>query len=83
MFPFRQENRNEKMFLKKIIILLLTVTAMIAAYFIHEALKEKINPRKSFVHFILFVLANFIVIFGLIFLLSYFLFQYKDFFFKG
>ena len=55
---------------------------MAAAYFIYEFLKKKINPRKSFAHFILFMLANLVVIFGLILLLSFLLFQYKDFFFK-
>lgn len=55
---------------------------MVAAYFIHEFLKKKIKPRQSFTRFIVFILANMIVIFALIFLLSFFLFQYKDFFFK-
>ncbi len=71
------------MFLKKILILFLTVAAMLAAYFIYEYLKKIINPRKSFGHFILFMLVNLIVIFGLVFLLSFFLFQFKDFFFKA
>lgn len=69
-------------FLKKVLILLLTAATMVAAYFIHELLKKKINPRKSFVHFIVFMLANLVVIFGLIFLLSFLLFEFRDFFFK-
>lgn len=69
-------------FLKKVLILLLTVATMVAAYFIHEFLKKKIHPRKSFAHFIIFMLVNLVVIFGLIFLLSFLLFQFKDFFFK-
>jgi hypothetical protein len=55
---------------------------MVAAYFIHEFLKKKINPRKSFARFIVFILADLLVVFALIFLLSFLLFQYKDFFFK-
>ena len=70
------------MFLKKVLILFLTATLMVAAYFIHEYLKKIINPRKSFLRFILFILANLVVIFVLVFLLSFVLFQYKDFFFK-
>lgn len=56
---------------------------MVAAYFANEFLKKKIKPRRSFGYFILLILANLIVIFGLIFLLSLFLFKYKDFFFKA
>jgi hypothetical protein len=67
---------------KKILILFLTAALMVAAYFIHEFLKKKINPRRSFGHFIIFIIANLIVVFVLIFLLSFILFQYKDFFFK-
>ena len=55
---------------------------MVAAYFIHEFLKKKINPRRSFGHFIIFVIADLLVVFVLIFLLSFILFEYKDFFFK-
>jgi hypothetical protein len=70
------------MFLKKVLILLLTVAAMVAAYFINEFLKKKINPRRSFGHFILFILANLIAALALIILLSFFLYRFKDFFFK-
>jgi len=70
------------LFLKKILILFLTMAAMIAAYFIYEFLRKKINPRRSVLYFIAFFLANIIVVFGLIFLLSFLLFQFKDFFFK-
>ena len=56
---------------------------MVTAYFIHEFLKKKISPKKSFFPFIIFMLANLVVIFVLIFLLSLLLFQYKDFFFKA
>ena len=70
-------------FLKKVLILFLTVAAMVAAYFIHEFLKKKINPRRSVVHFIVFILANLVVVFGLIFILSFLLFQFKEFFFKS
>ena len=68
--------------LKKILILFLTAAILVAAWYIHELLKKKINPRASFGHFILFIIANLVVIFVLIFLLSFILFQYKDFFFK-
>ena len=71
------------LFFKKVIILFLTVAAMIAAYFIHDFLKKKINPRKSFGHFFLFLFANLISIFGLVFLLSVLLLKFKEFFFKG
>lgn len=70
------------MFIKKVLILFLTVAVMIAAYFIHEFLKEKINPRRSFLRLMLFFLVNLVMIFVAIFLLSFFLFKYKDFFFK-
>lgn len=56
---------------------------MVAAYFVYQYLKTKINPRKSFAHFILFVFLNLLVLFAFIFLLSFVLFQFKDFFFKA
>jgi lipoprotein signal peptidase len=71
------------MFLKKVIILFLTAAAMVVAYFIHEYLKNKINPRRSFGRFILFILADLAVVFGMILLLSLLLFRFKDFFFKA
>ena len=55
---------------------------MVVAYFIHEYLKKKIKPRRSFGHFILFVLADLAIVFGMILVLSLLLFQFKDFFFK-
>ena len=55
---------------------------MIAAYFIHEFLKKKLHPRKSLLRLIVFMFANLLMIFALIFLLSFLLFQFKDFFFK-
>jgi predicted small integral membrane protein len=70
------------MFLKKVLILFLTAALMVAAYFIHEFLKKKIDPRRSFLRFIVFIVADLVVIFVLIFLLSFFLYQYKHFFFK-
>ncbi len=60
----------------------MTAAAMVAGYFIYNFLKTKINPRRSFGHFILFILVNLAVIFGLIFLLTLFLFQFRNFFFK-
>ena len=71
------------MFLKKVLILFLTAAAMVAAYFIHEYLKKLINPRRSFGRFILFILADLAVLFGMILLLSLLLFQFRDFFFKA
>ncbi len=70
------------MFLKKVLILFLTAGAMIAAYFIHNFLLRKINPRKSFGYFILYVVANLATLFGVIILLSLFLYQFRNFFFK-
>ena len=70
------------MFLKKVLILFLTAAAMVVAYFIHEYLKKKINPRRSFGRFILFILADLAIVFVMILSLSLLLFQFKDFFFK-
>jgi hypothetical protein len=60
----------------------MTAGLMVAAWYIHEFLKKKLQPRKSFSHFIAFMSANLLVIMLLIFLLSFVLFQYRDFFFK-
>jgi len=70
------------MFFKKVLILFLTAIVMVAAYFVYQFLKTKINPRRSFLHFIIFVILNMLVIFGFIFILSFILFYFKDFFFK-
>lgn len=56
---------------------------MVTAYFIHEFLKKKIDPRRSVLRFIVFMLANLLMVFTLILLLSFLLFQFKDFFFRS
>jgi len=82
-FIKKKEKKENMVLLKKILVLFLTAAAMVAAYFVYRFLKEKINPRKSFGHFILFVFVNMVVIFGFILLLSFILFQFRDFFFEA
>lgn len=55
---------------------------MLGAYIVYQFLIKKINPRRSVGHFIFFVLVNLLVVFAFILILSFVLFQYKDFFFK-
>ena len=68
--------------LKKILILFLTAGLMVGAWYMHEFLKNILQPKRSFTHFIIFFVANVAMIFGLIFLLSLLLYQYRNFFFK-
>lgn len=70
------------MFLKKLIILALTVAGMLAAYYANRFFKSKINPHGSVGRFLLFFLANLVIIFTLVLLMSYVLFRFKSFFFK-
>ncbi|MEP6617059.1 MAG: hypothetical protein ABJA57_10790 [Ginsengibacter sp.] len=68
-------------FFKKVLILALTIVMMMVAYYVYRFLRKIINPRKSFPNLLLFFFLNLLAVFLLIFLLSLFLFIYRNFFF--
>jgi len=66
---------------KKILLLVLVVAAMYAAWQLQQFLQIKIGPRKSMYRFLLFLLLNLTGLFLLIFLLTFIIIHLKDFFF--
>jgi len=65
-------------------ILLLTVliVAILAAYLTHQFWKKRIDPQRSFKHFLLFMLANALSVLVLAFIFGFIVIRFKDFFFK-
>ena len=59
----------------KILLFLAAITTL--AYFVQSFLKSKINPRKSFGHLILFLLANLLSVLVLTFLFTFVLLKFK------
>ena len=55
---------------------------MFAAFQLQRLLKVYINPRQSLLHFLLFLLVNIIIIFGITFITGFVIIYFKDFFFK-
>jgi len=53
---------------KKLLILVLMVGAILAAYRFQQYSKLLIDPRRSFLHFLLFFLINIMVVFVLVFI---------------
>jgi len=68
--------------MQKIVLLSLLVLVMILAYIFHALTMKYITPRRSFKHFIVYMIVNLAAVFGLVFLVSLLIFKYKDFLFK-
>ena len=60
----------------------MVVVATFAAFQLQRLLKVYINPRQSLLHFLLFLLVNIIIIFGITFITGFVIIYFKDFFFK-
>jgi hypothetical protein len=67
---------------KKLLMLVLIVAAMVAAFQLQRYLKTTINPHRSLSHFLLFLLINIIIVFVLVFIMGFIIIYFKDFFFK-
>ena len=57
------------------LLLLIAVTTL--AYLLHLLVKSKMNPRKSFGHFLLYVVLNLSIVFLMTFLFTFVLLKFK------
>ena len=67
----------------RLLLLFILAVATFTGYVAYGFWKTKIDPRRSAAYFILFMLVNLATIFILVFIFSFVIFQYKEFFFKG
>ena len=67
---------------QKILLLVVLIVATLTAYVTHQFWKKRIDPRRSFKHFLLFMLVNVLSVFVLVFIFGLIIIQFKDFFFK-
>ncbi|MEP7255545.1 MAG: hypothetical protein ABI666_07190 [Ferruginibacter sp.] len=70
------------MLVSKLLLLLILIITTFAAFALYRFWKKKIDPRRSFGYFLLFVLVNLATVFVLVFIFSFLIFHYKEFFFK-
>jgi hypothetical protein len=67
---------------QKLLLLVIIATAIFAGYGIYQFLTTKINPRRSFAHFIVYMLLNLAGIFVIAFIVGFIIFHFKEFFFS-
>jgi uncharacterized membrane protein YidH (DUF202 family) len=70
------------MLLQKILLLLVFGAGLLLAYSIYQFWNKKINPRQSFKHFIIYMAVNLVSVFVIVFLFSFVIIYFKEFFFK-
>lgn len=63
-------------------MLVMVVAAMAGAFQLQRYLQGIINPRRSLLHFFLFLLISIVLVFALIFITGFVIIYFKDFFFK-
>jgi len=68
---------------KKILLILLLILATGMAYSVHQLLTRIINPRRSFAHFMMFVLMNLATVFLIVFIFGFIIIHFNNFFFKN
>ena len=67
---------------QNILLLTVLIVATLTAYITHQFWKKRIDPRRSFKHFLLFMLVNVLSVFVVVFIFGFVIIQFKDFFFK-
>jgi len=70
------------MLLQKILLLIIIAVAVLTGYSVYQFWNKKINPRRSFKHFILYMLLNLASIFVIVFVFGFVIIYFKEFFFK-
>ncbi|MGC4101999.1 hypothetical protein [Ferruginibacter sp.] len=70
------------MFLKKILLLAVIAAAVFAGYTIYQFWNKKIDPRRSFRHFIIYILVNLASVFVIVFITGFIIIHFKEFFFS-
>jgi formate/nitrite transporter FocA (FNT family) len=68
--------------LKKFLLLGVIAAAVFSGYSFYQYINKKINPRQSFTHFIFFMLLNLLGIFIVVFVFSFLVIHFKEFFFS-
>ena len=69
------------MLLKKILLLAIIAVAVVAGYAIYQFWNKKIDPRKSFKYFIIYMLVNLASVFIIVFITGFIIIHFKEFFF--
>jgi len=67
---------------QNILLLTVLILATLTAYIAHQFWKKRIDPRRSFKHFLLFMGVNVLSVFVVVFIFGFIIIQFKDFFFK-
>ncbi|MEI7471385.1 MAG: hypothetical protein WCJ85_03935 [Chitinophagaceae bacterium] len=70
------------MYQSKLLLLLLLLVTTIGAYYTHILVQRILPPKRSFGHFLGYVVLHMISIFVLVFLAGFVVFYFKEFFFK-
>lgn len=71
------------MILKKALLLLLIFGALLIGLWLNRFLKQKINPYQSPKNGLLFLLLHLLAILGLVFVVSWAIIYWREFFFKA
>lgn len=70
------------MLLQKLLLLLTVAAAVLSGYGVYQFWIRKINPRKSFQHFLFYTLVNLLSVFVIVFIFGGVIIYFKEFFFK-
>jgi hypothetical protein len=70
------------MLFQKISLIVIIAVSVLAGYNTYKFWNKKIDPRKSFKHFLIYMLANLASIFAVVFISSFIIIYFKEFFFK-
>jgi type III secretory pathway component EscU len=70
------------MVLQKMLLLAVFGAGLLLAYSSYQFWNKKINPRQSFKHFIIYMAVNLVSVFVIVFLFSFVIIYFKEFFFK-
>ena len=70
------------MLFQKLLLILIIAAAVLTGYNCYKFWSKKIDPRKSFKHFIIYMLTNLVSIFAIVFITSFIIIYFKEFFFK-
>jgi hypothetical protein len=70
------------MLFQKILLIVIIAISILTGYSSYKFWNKKIDPRKSFKHFTIYMLANLASIFAVVFITSFIIIYFKEFFFK-
>lgn len=68
--------------MQKLIIFIILLASVMAAYAVHTVIKKSIDPRKSFGYFMLYILLHLITVFITVFSASFLIFKCSSLMFK-